>query len=111
MRRDLLKVLGGTAGLVAVVALGYVFPPAPAEQLPARHAPSEASDVAVRRAIAKDIVARDGIAGRTSLTRAAAVYGWLNGLTPIARDDPRLVEDMEVVYGLPRRCATPSTTS
>jgi hypothetical protein len=61
--------------------------------------PDPAARHAVVRATAKDLVAREFIAGRMALPDAAAWFGWLNALPPTTRTLPP--EHLAALAGLP----------
>ena len=74
-------------------------PPVHADEAVDDPGPDPAVRHALVRAAARDVVARELVAGRMALPEAAARFGWLNALPPAARTRPS--EHLAALAGLP----------
>jgi hypothetical protein len=84
MKRGILSAAAAVAAVAGVYAVVKTFP-APAPPEAARAGPSDPEHTgALVRLAAKNLVAREVIAGRTTLPEATALFEWLNGLYPPA---------------------------
>jgi hypothetical protein len=94
--------------VVAMTCAALITPSRPSPPDPDRAADHLVPDPAVRRAAvrtyARDVIAREVLAGRMALPDAAAWFGWLNSLSPTTRVVP--TEWLAVRVGLPagERC-------
>src|SRR5262245_23437600 len=86
--------------VVCAALLVFVRPPSPEPDGALEYLePGPAVRHAVVRATARDLVARELIAGRLALPDAAARFGWLNVLPPPAQTRPP--EQLAALAGLP----------
>ena len=95
MKRPNVFLAGAAAAAIGVVVFcvavsTYVETPSPEDSgaVAAREAPLPDRAAHELRVAAKDAVARDLLAGRTTLPEAAALFGWLNDLPPDAAPIP-----------------------